>query len=169
MSPYNLKGELVNRCNSHQNKMIYKNPATMLSVILKTEQEQGVKLTWFKCEVHNGYHLTKWKNKKDWQWTSDLRRAGRSFDGSLTWENLLHLALPRIKSDTPEKTNTSGKGQTGTNSGAVFCSDIERVVQSSQCIKYPYFLGVFAFQPIWLFMKGVRLSQFSPEKVLKMS
>lgn len=65
MSPYNLKGELVNRCNSHQNKMIYKNPATMLSVILKTEKEQGVKLTWFKCEVHNGYHLTKWKNKKD--------------------------------------------------------------------------------------------------------
>jgi len=52
-------------CNSHQNKMIYKNPATMLSVILKTEQEQGVKLTWFRCEVHNGYHLTKWKNKKD--------------------------------------------------------------------------------------------------------
>lgn len=63
--PYNLQGELVNRCNSHGNKMIYKNHATLLSVILNTQQEQGIKLTWYKCGVHGGYHLTKWENKKD--------------------------------------------------------------------------------------------------------
>jgi hypothetical protein len=45
--------------------MIYKNHGTLLSVILTTQQEQGVKLTWYKCEVHGGYHLTKWENKKD--------------------------------------------------------------------------------------------------------
>jgi hypothetical protein len=63
--PYNLKGELVNRCNSHGNKMIYKNHGTLIDVILKSQQEHGIKLTWYKCEVHGGYHLTKWENKKD--------------------------------------------------------------------------------------------------------
>lgn len=63
--PYNLKGELVNRCNSHGNKVIYKNHGTLLSVVLATQQERGIKLTWYKCKVHGGYHLTKWENKKD--------------------------------------------------------------------------------------------------------
>lgn len=62
--PYNLKGELVNVCNTHGNKIIYSNKGTMISVILKTQERFGIKLTWYECKVHGGYHLTKWENKQ---------------------------------------------------------------------------------------------------------
>lgn len=55
----------TNRCPEHNNKVIYSNTATLLSVVLKTQQEQGIKLSWYRCDRTHGYHLCKFKNKRD--------------------------------------------------------------------------------------------------------
>lgn len=53
------------KCIQHNNKYIYKNPETVLSVVLKTQQEQGLKLSWYRCDITNGYHLCKFENKRN--------------------------------------------------------------------------------------------------------
>jgi hypothetical protein len=63
--PYTLQGEITNKCSAHKNKLIYSNTATLLDVILRTQKEQGIKLSWYPCEVHGGYHLCKFENKRD--------------------------------------------------------------------------------------------------------
>lgn len=61
--PYKLNGERTNRCSAHKNKMIYGDPATVINIVLKTQQESGLKLSWYKCDVWGGYHLCKFENK----------------------------------------------------------------------------------------------------------
>lgn len=63
--PYTLSGERTNRCSKHKNKVIYGDPATVINVVLKTQEEFGVKLSWYRCEEYNGYHLCKFENKID--------------------------------------------------------------------------------------------------------
>lgn len=54
-----------NRCTKHNNKMIYKDPATVIDLVLETQIKYGVKLSWYRCDKYHGYHLCKFENKKD--------------------------------------------------------------------------------------------------------
>lgn len=61
--PFKLDGTYTNLCSAHKNKMIYGDPNTVLSIVLRTKEEQGILLSWYKCEVWGGYHLCKFENK----------------------------------------------------------------------------------------------------------
>jgi hypothetical protein len=63
--PFKLDGSYTNRCSAHKNKMIYGDPNTVISVVLKTQERFGIKLAWYKCDVWGGYHLCKFENKQD--------------------------------------------------------------------------------------------------------
>lgn len=57
--------ETANRCSIHNNKVIYSKTSTVLDVVLKTQQEHGIKLSWYTCDKYGGYHLCKFENKRD--------------------------------------------------------------------------------------------------------
>lgn len=52
------------KCVKHNNKYIYKDPNTVISLVLKIQEEQGLKLSWYRCDLHNAYHLCKFANKR---------------------------------------------------------------------------------------------------------
>jgi hypothetical protein len=62
--PIRPDGSHTNRCSTHKNKMIYGSAETVLSVVLRIKEEQGLLLSWYRCEVYNGYHLCKFENKE---------------------------------------------------------------------------------------------------------
>lgn len=61
--PYTPEGERTNRCSAHKNKVIYSSSEAVISVILRTQEEFGIKLVWYKCDTYDGYHLCKFENK----------------------------------------------------------------------------------------------------------
>lgn len=63
--PFRPDGSRTNLCSAHQNKVIYGDPTTVLSVVLKTKERFGIQLSWYRCEVWDGYHLCKFENKRN--------------------------------------------------------------------------------------------------------